>query len=405
MPGALRSVYICYQSLEDPLVQTQVVAYLEGLARAGHTIHLLTYEPRLSRACKRALVADLARRGIAWRSLRYHKRPSLPATVYDALAGALVVTWLVRRHRLDVVHARSHVPAATALIVRRLTGRRLVFDIRGLLGEEYVDAGRWRRDGAAHRITTRIQQAAIARADGIVVLTERVRDHLFGAHPPAPVEVIPCCADLARLRADGAAVERLRAELRLDGCRAMVYLGKLTAPYMDREMAEFFAVARRLDPALVFLVVTQAPPETIVRELERQGLPVDSYRIVRSGPERIGEHLALADFAISFCHPTFARIASSPTKIGEYLGAGLPVVSGPDIGDMDAILGRGVGVVVESFDQRGYERAATEIRALASDPRAADRCRAVARETFSLEEVGVPRYERLYRRLASEGRV
>ena len=181
MPGLLRSLYVCYLSLEDPLVETQVVAYLEGLARRGHTIHLLTYEPKLSAERKRRLRADLARRGIAWHSLRYHKRPSLPATIYDALVGALVGAWLVRRHRLDAIHARSHVPAATGLIVRRVTRCRLIFDIRGLLADEYVDAGRWPRGGVAQRITERIQRAAIARADGIVVLTERVRDHLFGA--------------------------------------------------------------------------------------------------------------------------------------------------------------------------------------------------------------------------------
>ena len=46
MAGSLRSLYVCYLSLDDPLVDTQVVAYLEGLARRGHTIHLLTFEPR-----------------------------------------------------------------------------------------------------------------------------------------------------------------------------------------------------------------------------------------------------------------------------------------------------------------------------------------------------------------------
>ena len=84
----------------------------------------------------------------------------------------------MRRHRLDAIHARSHVPAATGLIVRRLTGCRLIFDIRGLLADEYVDAGRWPRGGLAQRITERVQAAAIARADEIVVLTERVREHL-----------------------------------------------------------------------------------------------------------------------------------------------------------------------------------------------------------------------------------
>jgi len=40
-------LYVCYLSLEDPLVHSQVVAYLAGLAERGHTVHLLTFEPGL----------------------------------------------------------------------------------------------------------------------------------------------------------------------------------------------------------------------------------------------------------------------------------------------------------------------------------------------------------------------
>ena len=71
---------------------------------------------------------------------------------------------------------------------------------------------------------------------------------------------------------------------------------------------------------------------------------------------------------------------------------------------MDEILdGRGVGVIVDPFGEPGYERAVERIRELAADPDARARCRAVAREVFSLDEVGIPRYDRLYRRLAGLG--
>src|SRR5688572_16022298 len=85
MGRSLRALYICYLTLEDPLVRTQVVAYLAGLAQQGHTIHLLTFEGELNPARKRELEEELAGRGIAWHALRYHKRPSLPATVFDTL--------------------------------------------------------------------------------------------------------------------------------------------------------------------------------------------------------------------------------------------------------------------------------------------------------------------------------
>src|SRR5207248_1196812 len=121
---------------------------------------------------------------------------------------------------------------------------------------------------------------------------------------------------------------------------------KLGEPYMDREMVEFFAVARRQEPGLAFLVLTQAAAPSIVSELAGAGIPPSDYRIARVDPGAVGAYLGVADFAICFCRPTRARIASSPTKIGEYLGAGLPVASGPGIGDVEELIARGeVGVI------------------------------------------------------------
>ncbi len=404
MPSALSSLYICYLSLEDPLARTQVVAYLEGLAARGHTIHLLTFEPKLSPRRRRDVRADLARRGIRWHALRYHKRPSLPATVYDALVGAVLSMWLVLRHRLDAVHARSHVPAASALMVCALTRRRLIFDLRGLMADEYADAGRWVRGGLPYRITEAIQRAALRRADGIVVLTERVRRHLFGAQPPPRTHVIPCCADLER---PATAEDRLavRDRLALGDRPVLIYVGKLTGVYMDREMVEFLEVARRRQPELVFLVLTQAPPEPIVAELRRAGIDEDGVRIARAEPGEVGAYLAAANYAICFCSPALSRIASSPTKIGEYLGAGLPVVANAGIGDVDTLLAaQDVGVVIDAFESSEYERAAARMEALAADPECRYRCREVARSTHSLREVGIPRYDALYREVAAMAR-
>src|SRR3954451_17658499 len=123
MPASprLRSLYVCYLSLDDPLVRTQVVAYIAGLVERGHVVHLLTFETsRLTRGRRRALRAEMRDLGIAWHGLRYHKAPSLPATVFDTFLGAVVSVWLVRRFGLGAVHARSHIPVAMALIARRL---------------------------------------------------------------------------------------------------------------------------------------------------------------------------------------------------------------------------------------------------------------------------------------------
>jgi hypothetical protein len=397
---SLRSLYICYLSLEDPLVHTQVVAYLEGLAGRGHTIHLLTFEPKLDAGRRSALEADLRGRGITWHALRYHKRPSLPATVYDALTGALVAARLVRRHRLDAVHARNHVPAAMALIVRRVTGCRLIFDLRGLMAEEYADAGRWQAGGIPFRITKGVEGAAIRSADAIVVLTNRVREHLFGSRPSPPLEVIPCCADLDRIEAQHDERQTTRAELDADGRRILVYVGKFTGWYMEREMADFFAVAKTELEDLLLVVITQADRSPVLSALEARGIDPEDYRITSAPPDELGRYLAAADFGICFIRPCLSKISSSPTKVGEYLGAGLPVVSGPGIGDLDGLLSAdGVGAVVPEFSDDAYRAAARRVGDLLRDPETATRCNDLARRDLSLLDVGIPRYDRLYRGL------
>jgi glycosyltransferase involved in cell wall biosynthesis len=394
-------LYLCYLSLEDPLVHSQVVAYLAGLAERGHVVHLMTFEPRLSAPRARKLGDDLRRLGIGWHRRRYHKRPSLPATAFDVVAGGLAASRLVRRHRLDSIHARNHMPAAMALIAARFARFRLIFDLRGLMAEEYADAGNWKRGGLPYRLTQWVQRAALRRADGLVTLTEAVRPHLSETKAgPETTFVIPCCADVERIAERSSERDAARAELEIGDRPTMVYVGKFTGWYMEREMADFLSVARRSQPALLFLIVTQADPEPMLRELERCGIGSDDYRVLRAEPGDIGRYLAAADIGLSFVKPCFSKISSSPTKIGEYLAAGLPVVSTAGIGDVDALLrDNAVGALVGDFSTPAYEAAVAALTTLREDPATPERCLAVARERLSLRDVGIPRYDMLYRRL------
>ena len=404
MPG-LQSLYVCYLSLDDPLVESQVVAYLEGLSRRGHTTHLLTFETTPLTRARRAELRELMRaRGVYWHGLRYHKRPSLPATTLDVALGAAACAWLVRRHRLEAIHARSHVPAAMAMIAAPLAPHRLIFDIRGLLGEEYVELGSWRRGGLAFRITKHAEREAIRRAAGIVVLTERVRGLLFDGHEHQNVFVIPCCADVDGVVAQRAHRDDSRQALGVSDRPVLAYVGKLGGWYLERELADFFAVARGVIPGLHLLVVTQTDSCAIQRHLARQGVEPSDYTITSIEHSRLGELLSAADAAVALIRPLPSKVASSPTKIGEYLAAGLPIVT-TDVGDVrDVLEGSRIGVVLRECSSASYRAAAEELASILGDPATASHCTAIAYERLSLRTVGMPRYDALYRSVATKSR-
>lgn len=396
----MRTLYLCYFGLGEPLVQTQVLPYLRQLARQGVGVGLLTFEPDLrSRWIEQELqtvAAELKQQGIEWHYLPYHKTPSVPATVYDILRGAWLAARLARSRSFQTFHARAHVPLAMALLAKLFVRAKLIFDLRGLMAEEYVDAGVWSNNSLPFRAVKRLEQAGLERADRIVVLTERLRDWLTaeGAAPAGAIQVIPCCVDLSGYSANSIRSERFE----------VAYAGSVTGLYLLEEMARFFASVRALEPRALLRILTTSPPTEAERILTRAGLDQDHFWIGRVPADQVPRYLSAARVGISFRKPTFSQIAASPTKIPEYLAAGLPVVSNSGIGDTDQLLvGNRIGVIVSEFTTEAYARAASAAIRMAHDPEVSNRCREAARKYFDLEAVGGVRYGNIYRQLDDRG--
>ena len=401
------TLYLCYFGLREPLVQTQVLPYLRELAAGGVVVNLLTFEPDLEARWPPAALAEaragLEAEGVRWLCLPYHKRPSLPATAYDILAGARLAARLVRREGVQVLHARSHVPVAMAVLARALARCRVVFDVRGLLAEEYADAGVWRVGSLPYRAVKALERAGLRRADAVVVLTERMREWLArqGLAAGAKVEVIPCCVDLSLYAAAAGAGEE--DEGGAGGRFEVVYAGSVTGLYLLEEMARFFLALRERRPGAFFRVLTASPPAEAVERLRRAGLAEGEFSVGAVAPRDVPRALRRARLGVSFRKATFSQIAASPTKVPEYLAAGLPVVSNAGVGDTDELLARErVGVVVRELTPEGLARAAAEALALADEPGVSARCMGAARRNFDLSTVGGRRYRSVYRRLEEQ---
>jgi glycosyltransferase involved in cell wall biosynthesis len=406
------TLYLCYFGLREPLVQTQVLPYLRQLVVSGVEVYLLTFDPELRARWTRAEIDDRTRslhaEGIHWSSLAYHKRPSLPATIFDMLVGAWAARRLVRRHGIDVLHARAHVAAVMGGVAKILTNRKLIFDIRGFNPEEYVDAGIWRPGGLKFRLAKAMEHWLFHVADGFVVLTNKARDVLFPGCTDVdlrgrPIEVIPCCVECRRFGStDGLTKDAAKAELGLSGRRVLTYVGALGGFYLTDEMIEFLATAHRQDPSTFAMILTQSPPELVLKPLARSVIPEESYLVRRVAPTEVPRYLRAADLALSFIKPTYSKQASSPTKVAEYLAGGLPVIANVGIGDLDEVLeAERVGVILRRFDRDAYLTALRVADALRSDPETPARCLASARRCFDLETVGGARYCRLYGRLSA----
>lgn len=407
---AVRTLYICYFGLREPLVQTQVLPYLRQLQSENIQVSLLTFEPRLNESWTPQEIMDqlalLNAEGISWHYLKYHKWPSLPATIYDMAVGTGKIVRIMRREGASVLHARNHVPGVMAAVAKRLRGGRIVFDIRGFMPEEYTDAGVWPANGYLYRGLKRVERYLLRVADAFVLLTEKAREIVFPGcsatdNSGRPIEVIPCCVDFARFEAvEHVSRDVLRAELKLSGRRVIVYLGSFGGWYLTDEMTEFLALAHKQDPATFSMILTQSPRQLVIDKMCGRGIRPDDFLVAQVSPNEVPRYLKAADIAISFIKACYSKQSSSPTKIAEYLASGLPVICNAGVGDLDKLMvAKHAGALLREFTPEAYLQALNEVDLMRADPGTSERLRAVAREEFDLVSVGRVRYRRLYDRL------
>jgi glycosyltransferase involved in cell wall biosynthesis len=369
-PPAL--TYLTVDGIASGVGASQVLPYVEGLARHGARVTVHSFE---SQPPAPGIRARLEGAGVDWHHHRVRR--------YGAAAAALRVfegAALVRGPAL--VHARSDLPAASALVAR---SEAWVWDVRSFWADQRIAMGMLRAGSRTERVLRAIESAAATRASAIVTLTAAAVDELAARHGEAvraKTTVIPTCVDLEHF-ALAPLPDAARIQVLLSGTFNRLYDLDLTLRFVES--------LRRVRSADVTLLRPGTSPW--------DGPVAGSGGRLASAPfAAIPEWVRASHAGVCLCRvDNRAAIAgAAPTKLAEFLAMGRPVVVNAGLGDMDAMVARHrCGVIVADRSAAGLLRAASDLLALIDDAATPGRCRAAAEEHFDLE-VGVSRLIDVY---------
>jgi hypothetical protein len=135
--------------------------------------------------------------------------------------------------------------------------------------------------------------------------------------------------------------------------------------------------------------------------LRAGGVPLEAVEIRAANHAEVPAQMARMHAGIFFIKPVFSKQASAPTKLGEFLGCGVPCLANTGVGDMAEILETDrVGVAITGFEPAAIRAGMARLLDLVADSGTPTRCVASAQAHFSLDE-GVRRYQSVYRSLES----
>ena len=355
-------LYLSYDGMTDPLGQSQVLPYIIGLTKKGYHFHLISFEkPDRFIAHKKDILQICEENNITWVPMLYTKRPPLFSTMWDVWRMKRKAFELNKEYSFSMVHCRSYLSALIGLSMKRRFKTAFLFDMRGFWADERVDGNIWNLKNPVYRWVYHFFKAKekvfFSTADHIISLTNEGKKEILSwngfENLTDKISVIPCCVDIVKFDKKKVSTEMLKvkkSELGISDSQFILgYVGSIGTWYMLEEMLSFYKRSSKPLTNPLFLFVTKENENDIYRLSDNMDIPRKEIIVTSCYHNDMPLYMSLFNCSIFFIKPVYSKKASSPTKQGELMAMGIPVICNDKVGDTaDIVRKYNSGLVISS---------------------------------------------------------
>lgn len=416
-------LYLSYDGLTDPLGQSQILPYIQGLSKVGYTITLVSFEkPDRYKTGKERIEKICASSNIDWHPLEYTKNPPVFSTLYDIDKLQKKAEELHKAKNFALIHCRSYITSLVAVRLKANFKIPFIFDMRGFWADERVDGKIWNLQNPVYKTIYRYfkkkERKFLEQADAVVSLTHAGKQELENWFNENPIfggdenyynydrtaailkktTVIPCATDLDHFdltRISSNKRKWLGAVYGIDPNHEYLgYVGSLGTWYMAEEMLNLYHHLLQTRPKLRFLILSHDDLEDLRGKADKLGIPRSFIIQISAERKDVPALMSMMAASVFFILPAYSKKASSPTKQGELMAMGIPVICNDNVGDTGTIVRKyNSGHVTKDFNQIDFQTISDnweEIVRLSPED-----IREGAKEYFSLEK-GIKTYKNIY---------
>ena len=399
-------VFLSYDGITDPLGQSQILPYLFGVSsNKKYKITIVSFEKTNNYfQNKNFILKKLEKNNIVWIPLKYTKYPPIFSTLWDIYKLNQTVKKL-KDNGVDLIHCRSYNTTLVALGFKRKYKIPFIFDMRGFYADERVDGRIWNLNNIIYKKIYNYfklkEKDFLQCSDYTISLTENGKKEIvsWNLSNQSKIKVIPCCTDENLFQKKN--IQNVRNELGFNKNDFIIsYIGSIGTWYMLDEMLDFFKCLQIKKTNAKFFFITKDDPQLILEKVKSKEIDISSIKIQPSSRKMMPSYIGASNFSIFFILPVFSKKASSPTKMGEIMNLGIPIICNSGVGDVDEIMEKSMPeLLVKEFSNNEYDRV---IDLITNNYQPNQKSLIETSHSYYSLEKGVEKYKEVYKKILGE---
>lgn len=386
------SIYITFDGLSDPLGQSQILPYLKMINCNKFQLKIFSLEKKIT---KKNIFFNTK---IEWRYIEFEKRKNKLLKFLNYIQFLWLIITNCKNDNIKLIHCRGFPSVIIGTILKIIKKTSIIYDMRGFWVDEKKDNLsldiKKKFDFLIYFSLKKIEKIIIKKADFIVVLTNKAKKYLNNNfNRKNKVFVIPCSVNYKQFNYQKYLPIKkfIYNKLKFSpNQKILVYVGSYGNYYLSKDVLDIYFSLKNFIKDFSLLIITNNKIEfqKLVKNIHAKDI-----RIINLNWNEIPKYLSICNISISLIKPTFAKIASTPTKISEALAMGLPVITNEGIGDLDDVIkssNLGVFVNLKNIKEKTFSK---KVLSFLETNKSGIRNR--SRKYFDLEYT-VKRYNKIY---------
>lgn len=320
-------LFISYDSICDPISNSQKLSPILKFSKKKQlNIFLISFEKKKDFRSKRIKIIErqFKKSHINWIKLPYFSNFFLRLVVF--LYSQLLFSYVIIYFKIKIIHAWSYIPMMFLIFPNFILRRKIIFDIRGFWFDEKRDFNQI--NSFSYFFLKKIEKILFKSANKIITLSKKsikIVSNNFNIEKKN-IFYVTTFTDKKKYKL---------LKIKNKKNYKFLYLGSAKNSYDFDKVLDFIKIFNQYFQNWSFTAFSN-DKNYILNKIKETNLKQNKFKVSTISTDKVKTKIANYNFAIYFIKPTFAKKASCPTKLGEIMFSGIPIITNYDIGDINS---------------------------------------------------------------------